>query len=128
MAARLVRFQEGMKLGHGYDLLNGVSLASPAVQGAISTIQDAGGQTVTKSFLRIDDQKTLHETIGVNVDAGGSYFGIGGDIKVQYARECNLSQFATHVMVHVSVEDAFESFDDPVLTPDANDLLKSVAK
>ena len=100
MAARLVRFQEGMKLGHGYDLLNGVSLASPAVQGAISTIQDAGG----------------------------SYFGICGDIKVQYARECNLSQFATHVMVHVSVEDAFESFDDPVLTPDANDLLKNVAK
>jgi PASTA domain len=128
MAARLVRFQEGMKLGHGYDLLNGVSLASPAVQGAISTIQDAGGQTVTKSFLRIDDQKTLHETIGVNVDAGGSYFGIGGDIKVQYARECNLSQFATHVMVHVSVEDAFESFDDPVLTSDAIDLLKNVGK
>ena len=59
MPARLVRFQEGMKLGHGYDLLSGTSLASPAVQGAISSIQDAGGQTVTKSFLRIDDQKTF---------------------------------------------------------------------
>jgi len=31
-------------------------------------------------------------------------------------------------MVHVSVEDAFESFDDPVLTSDANDLLKNVGK
>lgn len=128
MAARLVRFQESMKLGQGYDLLSGTSLPSPAVQGTISSIQDAGGQTVTKSFLRIDDQKTLHETMGVNVDAGGSYFGTGGDIKVQYAKECNLSQFATHVMVHVSVEDAFESFDDPVLAPDANDMLKIVGK
>lgn len=128
MATRLVRFQEGMKLGHGYDLLSGTFLPSPAVQGNISSIKHASGQTVISSFLRIDDQKTLHETMGVNVDAGGSYFGISGDIKVQYAKECNLSQFATHVMVHVSVEDAFESFDDPVLAPDANDMLKIVGK
>jgi hypothetical protein len=128
MAPRMVRFQEGMKLGFGYDLLNGAPLVSPAVQGTVSTIQEAGGQTVTKSFLRIDDQKTLHEIIGVNVDAGGSYFGVGADVKVQYAKECNLSEFATHVMVLVSVQDAFESFDNPVLSPDAKDLLTNVGQ
>jgi hypothetical protein len=117
-----------MKLGFGYDLLNGTPLVSLAVQGTVSTIQDAGGQTVTRSFLRIEDQKTLQETIGVNVDAGGSYFGVGGDIKVQYAKECNMSEFATHVMVHVSVEDAFENFDSPVLTHDASDLLTNVGQ
>src|SRR5262249_16158264 len=89
-------------------------------------ILQAGGQQSVSSFVRIDDLQTLHETIGVNVDAGGSYFGVGGDVKVQYAKECNMSQFATHVMVRVSVQDAFENFDDPALSPDANDLLKNV--
>jgi N-acetylneuraminic acid mutarotase len=120
----MVPFQNGMKIGFGYDLLNGAPLHNPAVQGAISPI--VGGQNVLSSFLRIDDLKTLHETIGVNVDAGGSYFGVGGDVKVQYAKECNVSDFATHVMAHVSVEDPFENFDNPVLTPEATDLLKNV--
>jgi hypothetical protein len=59
--------------------------------------------------LRIDDLKTLHETIGVNVDAGGSYFSASADVKAQYANECNMSQ-----LVRVSVQNAFENFDDPV--------------
>jgi hypothetical protein len=125
MAQRLVRFQEGMKPGFGYDLLNGTPKVSPAVQGTISPIPQAEGQLVTSSFLRIDDLQTLHETIGVNVDAGGSYFGISADVKVQYAKECTMSQFATHVMVRVSVQDAFESFDNPVLSDDAKDLLQN---
>ena len=126
MAPRMVPFQNGMQVGFGYDLLNGGALYNPAVQGAISAPTGGHGQTVLSSFLRIDDQKTLHETIGVNVDAGGSYFGVGGDVKVQYAKECNMSEFATHVMVRVSVQDAFENFINPVLTPEANDLLKNV--
>src|SRR5271165_320823 len=125
MAPRMVPFQNGMQVGFGYDLLNGGALYNPAVQGAISAPTGGHGQTVLSSFLRIDDQKTLHETIGVNVDAGGSYFGVGGDVKVQYAKECNMSEFATHVMVRVSVQDAFENFINPVLTPEANDLLRA---
>jgi len=65
--------------------------------------------TVSPQFLRIDDLKTLHETIGVNVDAGGSYFSASADVKAQYAKECNMSQ-----LVWVSVQNAFENFDDPV--------------
>jgi DNA-binding beta-propeller fold protein YncE len=123
MAPRLVGFQEGMKLGFGYDLLNGAPLVSPAVQGAVSSLPEAGGQNVTSSLVRVDDLRALFESIGVNVDAGGSYFGASADVRAQYARECNMSQFATHVMVRVTVRDAFENFDDPVLTTSAHDLL-----
>jgi hypothetical protein len=121
--ARIIPFQDGMKLGFGYDLITGNALSSPAVEGTISSIQDAKGQTVSSHNVRIDDLDTLHKTIGVNVDAGGSYFGASLDVKVNYAKECNVSTQSTHVLVGVSVQDAFENFDNPVLTPDASELL-----
>jgi hypothetical protein len=114
-----------MKLGFGYDLLNGQPLSSPAVAGSVSSIQEAGGQLVLSSFIRVDDLASLHDALGVNVDAGGSFFGVGADAKVRYANECNVSQFSSHVMVRVSVQDAFENFDAPALTDDANTLLKN---
>jgi hypothetical protein len=123
MATRLVPFQEGMKVGFGYDLVQGAPLSSPAVQGTVSSIQGAGGQEVVSHNVRITDLDTLHKTLGVNVDAGGSYFGASGDVKVNYASECNVSQFSTTVMIGLSVVDAFENFDAPVLTSDASDLL-----
>jgi len=116
MPTRLIPFQQGMKLGFGYDLLAGSPLTTPAVQGTVSSIAQAQGQDVISSFITITDLDTLHQELGVNVDAGGSYFGVSADVKVNYAKECNISQFATHVMVRVSVQDAFENFDAPVLT------------
>jgi hypothetical protein len=123
MATRIIPFQEGMKPGFGYDLVSGTPLSSPAVQGTISSIPGAHGQSVESHLTRITDLDTLHQTLGVNVDAGGSYFGVSADVKVNYAKECNVSRFATHVLVGVSVVDAFENFDAPVLTADAVTLL-----
>src|ERR1700720_3255841 len=123
MATRIIPFQEGMKVGFGYDLITGSALSSPAVQGTISTIKDAKGQTVTSGVVRIDDIDTLHKSLGVNVDAGGSYFGASVDVKVNYAKECNVATHSTHLLVAVSVQDAFENFDDPVLTQDASELM-----
>jgi hypothetical protein len=82
---RSVRFQEGMKVSFGYDLLNGAPLVSPEVQGRVSTRPQAQGQLVTSSFLRIDHPKTLHETIGVNGDV--DYFGVSADVKPQSLRQ-----------------------------------------
>lgn len=124
MSNRLVPFQEGMKLGFGYDLVGGNPLTTPAVLGSISSIQGAGGQVVVSHILRITDLDTLHQTLNVNIDAGGSYLGVAsGDVRVSYAKECNISSFSTHVLVGVSVVDAFENFDSPVLSPDATELL-----
>ena len=71
MPPRSVRFQQGMKVSFGYDLLNGVPLVSAEVQGTDSARPQAQGQLVTSSFLRIDRLKTLHETIG-NADGDAS--------------------------------------------------------
>lgn len=123
MATRLIPYQEQMKLGFGYDLVNGTPLTSPSVEGSISKIQGAGGQLVESHLVRITDLDTLHQMLGVNVDAGGSYFGASADVKVNYAKECNMSRFSTHVLIGVSVVDVFESFDAPVLSADAAELL-----
>jgi hypothetical protein len=120
---RLIPFQEGMKVGFGYDLVQGSALTSPAVQGAISTIQGAGGQRTQSHLVRITDVQTMHEVLGVNVDAGGSYFGVSADVKVDFAKECNVSTISTHVLTGVTVKDAFENFDDPVLTKPASNLI-----
>jgi len=125
---RLIPFQEGMKVGFGYDLIKGIPLTSPAVQGTISPIANAAGQLVISHVVRITDQDTLHRTLGVNLDAGGRYFGASGDVKANYAQECNISTYSTHVLVGVSVVDAFESFDAPVLSPDAVQLLTDGAQ
>jgi hypothetical protein len=112
-----------MKVGFGYDLVNGKPLSFPAVEGKISAIQGAGGQLVESHLIKINDLDSLHQALGVNVDAGGSYFGASVDVKVNYAKECNVSRFSTTLMVGVTVVDAFENFDAPVLTSDANELL-----
>jgi hypothetical protein len=114
-----------MKVGFGYDLLQGSPLASPAVLGTISSIQGAGGQEVQSHLLRIDDSNAMHEALGVNIDAGGSYLGVSADVKVDFAKECNVSQHSTHVLTGVTVRDAFENFDAPVLSTEAEELLKN---
>jgi hypothetical protein len=114
-----------MKVGFGYDLVKGASLASPAVEGAISAITEAIGQRVQSHLIRITDIDTLHQALGVNVDAGGSYFGVNADAKVSFAKECNHSRVATLVMTGVTVTDAFENFDAPVLNADASELMKN---
>jgi hypothetical protein len=112
-----------MKVGFGYDLVKGSPLTFPAVAGSISSIKEAGGQRVESHLVRITDIDTLHQALGVNVDAGGSYFGGSADAKVDFAKECNVSRVSTHVMTGVTVRDAFENFDAPILGPDANELL-----
>ena len=87
MPPRSVRCQEGTKVSFGYDLLDGAPLVSPAVQGTVSAKPQAQGRLVTSSFLRIDHLKTLHETIGVNVDGDGSYFSASADVKSQSLRQ-----------------------------------------
>ena len=71
----------------------------------------------------IDDVQTLHKTLGISVDAAGAYMGFTGSAKVDYASSCDFSSFSTYVVVRVSVQDAIETLDSPVFSPDANELL-----
>ena len=124
MTTRIVPFSDGMKLGIGYNRLAGDRLPTPAVQGAaVSSIQDAVGQQVTIDCTTIQDVETLHKSLGISVDAAGSYMGFSGSAKVDYASSCDFSSFSTYVVVRVSVQDAFESLDSPVFSSDAAELL-----
>ena len=79
MSTRLIPFQDGMKIGFGYDLVKGSPLTAPAVEGTVSAIKEAAGQRVQSHLARITDIDTLHQALGVSVDAGGSYFGVSAD-------------------------------------------------
>src|SRR5271157_76032 len=122
--ARVVPFTDGRKLGCGYNRLTGDVLPSPAVQGtAISAVQGAGGQQVSSDCITVQEVEALHRSLGITVDAGGSYMGCSGSAKVDYVNSCDFSSFSTYVLVRVSVQDAFESMDAPVFASDAIELL-----
>lgn len=129
MATRTVPFKDGMKIGLGYDRLTGDRTPSPAVQGpSITGVQGALGHQVTIDATTIKDVETLHKSLGINIDAGGSYMGFSGSAKVDYANSCDFSSFSTYVVVRVTVKNPAETIDSPVFSPDANELLIALNK
>ena len=125
MGNQIVEFKNGMKFGLGYNRLTGDVLPSPAVMGSTSAVSGAQGQQLSNDCVTIQDVESLHKALGISVDAGGSYMGFSGSAKVDYVHSCDFSSFSTYVIVRVSVQDAFESFDNPEFSPDAVELLKA---
>ncbi len=124
MANREVPFQDGMRLGRGYDRLTGEVRPTNAVTFPSSSgPPGAGGQQVTADCVIISDVASLHKQLGISVDAGGSYMGFSADAKVNYANTCDFSSFSTYAVVRVSVQNAFESVDAPEFSQDAKDLI-----
>lgn len=118
-------FVNGMKPGHGINVLAGDNLPNTAVEGAITPIVAAQGQKVTNKLVRIDDVASLHKSLGIDVSASGFYYGYSANAKMDFANECNVNSHSTYLMVHIQVQNAFLSMDDPVLTQDALDLLRA---
>ena len=118
-------FVNGMKPGHGINVLAGDHLPNIAVEGALTALPMAHGQKVTSKLVRIDDISSLHKSLGIEVSASGFYYGYSANAKMNFANECNVNSHSTYLMVHIEVENAFLSMDDPVLTADALDLLRA---
>jgi hypothetical protein len=113
-----------MKFGLGYNRLTGDLLPTLAVLGSsVSSTQGGGGQQVTSSITTITDVETLHKTLGVSVDAGGSYMGFSASAKTDYLNSCDFSSFSTYAIVQISIKNATETIDSPVFSQDANELL-----
>lgn len=126
MANREIPFVNGMKVGLGYNKLDGSVMPSPAIKGTtLTALQGAGGQMVTSDCVTITDVRSLRKALSVDVDAGGSYMGVSASAKVSYVNECDFSSYSTYVLVRVSVRNAFESVDAPVFTDDATALIKN---
>jgi hypothetical protein len=113
MDNKLIEYREGMDFGRGYNRLTGETLPNHAVIGNVTSIKTAAGQRMSADCRTITDVETLHKSLGVEVDAGGSYIGFSASAKVNYVHQCDFSSFSTYVVVMVSVSDAFESIDDP---------------
>lgn len=116
-------YVEGMKPGHGIDVLAGNLLQNIAVIGPLTPITIAQGQRITSQMVRIDDVTSLHKSLGINVSASGYYYGYSASAKMEFATECNINSHSTYLLVRIQVQNAFLSMDDPVLSPDALDLL-----
>ena len=114
-----------MQVGKGYNLLTGDGLPSPAVTGTLTPVHMSGGQQVISQMKRIEDLETLHNSLNVSVDAGGSYMGFSASAKVDFVSESNFTRYSTYLLVKVSVANAVLTFDDPVLTPDAEELVST---
>jgi hypothetical protein len=122
--ARTVPFEDGMKIGRGYNRLTGDVMTSTAVIGpSITGVQGAGGQAVSSDCVTIQEVETLHKSLGVSVDAAGSYMGFSGSAKVDYINTCDFSSFSTYVLVKISVQNVFQSLDNPALSADAVELV-----
>jgi hypothetical protein len=118
-------FIDGMKPGHGINLLTGDLSPAVAVRGTITPIEFGQGQNVTSEITRIDDVSSFHKALGVEVTADGSYMGFSANAKVSYADTHNLNSHSTYLLIHVEVKNAFVSMDDPVLSDDAIELLRN---
>src|SRR5260221_2706266 len=118
-------FVDGMKPGHGINLLTGQLSPSPAVTGALSSIPVAQGQKVRSEITQITDVSTFHKALGVEVTADGSYAGFSANAKVSYADTHNINSHSTYLLIHVEVKDAFLSMDEPVFNDDSMELLRN---
>lgn len=120
-----IPYAPDMGVGKGYNLLIGDALPSPAVTGTLVAVEAAGGQEVTAKIVRIDDLATLRSSLGVGVDASGSYGSLSGSVKVDFAESSEFSQYSKYLLVRVTVRNATLTFDDPKLTADASELIQN---
>jgi hypothetical protein len=118
-------FVDGMKPGHGINLLTGDFSPASAVRGTVTPIEFGQGQNVTSEITRIDDVSSFHKALGVEVTADGSYMGFSANAKVSYADDHNINSHSTYLLIHVEVKNSFVSMDDPVLSDDAIELLRN---
>lgn len=122
-----IAFMSGMKVGRGYDMLSGSATVNSAVAGdAITAPAQAQGPITTTSLKIVQDMETFRSTLGISVDAGGSYMGFEGNAKFQFADECSVTQFCTYVVIAVRVFNAVQTIDNPALVPDANTLIANL--
>ena len=114
-----IPFVDGMKVGRGFDLLTGTPTSDLAVVGAsITPPQKGGGQTVTTTFRLVQEVDALQEALGLSVAVAGGYAGFSGTAKMQFAKQCAVTQVRLHVVLAVEVINSCESIDLPALVSD----------
>jgi hypothetical protein len=125
MDNQMIDYRKGMDVGLGYNLLTGTTGRSPVVTGDVGAIDDSHGQHVDTKFQITTDVTKLHESLGINVEAEGSYMGFSASAKLDYANSCDFSSFSTYAVIRVRVSNAFVKVKDPKFSTNAWDLLEA---
>ena len=121
-----IPFVDGMKVGLGFDLLTGKPTSSAAVTGSsITPPQQGGGQTVTTTFRLVQEVDALEEALGLSASVAGGYAGFQGTAKLNFSKQCSVTQYCLYVVLSVEVINSCVSMDSPALVPDAVELLRA---
>jgi len=83
-----VPYTPGYDFGVGADLASGSPMAK-VVDGAATTVQQAGGSVVNFEVQRIHSTSELEQTLGIDVEAsyGCASFGAGISARFNYAKK-----------------------------------------
>ena len=119
-----IPFVNGMKVGLGFDLLTGNPSSDLVIQDPrTSPPQTGGGQIVTTTFRLVQEMDSLQEALGLSATVSGGYAGFTATAKMQFAKQCAVTQYCLYAVLAVEVINSCESVDGPVLVQDATDLL-----
>lgn len=121
-----VPYLPGYDFGIGADLASGSPMGK-VVQGAATTVQQAGGSTVNFEVQRIHSTSELEQSLGVDVEAsyGCASFGAGVSARFSFAKNSKVQSSSLFMSVTARVDLAFLSIDEPVLTADAAALVEN---
>jgi len=120
-----VPYTPGYDFGVGADLASGSPMAK-VVDGAATTVQQAGGSVVNFEVQRIHSTSELEQTLGIDVEAsyGCASFGAGISARFNYAKNSKVQSSSLFMTVTARIDLAFLSINDPSLTSDAAELIE----
>jgi hypothetical protein len=118
-----VPYKKGYDFGIGADLATGSPMGR-VVGPIFSEVRSASGATTKFEITRIHSTSELETKLGINVEAsyGCSAFG-GVSARFDYAKSSKIQSSSLFMAITANVELAFESIDEPTLTPEATQIV-----
>lgn len=123
-----VPYLPGYAFGVGADLATGSPMGK-VVTGAETSVQRAAGATITFDVQRIQSTEELERALGIDAEAsyGSGCFGPKVSARFSYAKKTRVQSSSLFMLVSTRVDLAFLSIDEPVLGPDAQNLVGNPA-
>ena len=118
MGSNLVEYQKG------YDYLvcvntPGGDACNVAATGTPTTIQHAGGDTVSFRMTQVSTMSDIETALGIDAQASGSCGLFGASARFDYAQKCSINSSSVFLIGSVQVTQAFSSAQAPGVNPAA---------
>ncbi len=112
----------------GYDYLVGVNTPggdarNVAATGTPTTIQNAGGDTISFSMTQVNTMVDIETSLGIDAQASGGCGLFSASARMDYAKKCNINSSSVFLIVSVQVTQAFTSVKTLGIDPTAAALI-----